>query len=167
MKKKFLILVAAILAFATCFTVFASAGYKEAKWVAAADYTAPIDDYAYSFAILGDTQILTREDGGDHARGGKKNTNYTAPLFDWVVNNVEAKKIKYVMGLGDITEMSYNAKEWKFGAENILKLNGVVPYSLVRGNHDDKIWFMREVGVNNPDYMDTIEGSEKPGSIAG
>ena len=85
---------------------------------------APLEDYAYSFAVLGDTQILAES----------YPAKYTA-LYDWVLGNVESKKIKLVLGLGDITNSSTNA-EFDLAKKNIERMNGVVPYSLVRGNHD-------------------------------
>ena len=136
-----------------------SASLDTVVWIKPEDYKPALDDYAYSFAIVGDTQILVREDAGTFA--ANKYTefpDYTSKVYDWIIDNVEKKKIAYVMGLGDICEMSYEPKEWEIAQKQILRLNGVVPYSLVRGNHDDKQWFMREVGTENPGYMDTIDG---------
>ena len=84
----------------------------------------PLEDYAYSFAVIGDTQILAEN----------YPNKYTA-LYDWVIGNIEQKNIKFVFGLGDITNSSTTA-EWELAKQNISRLNGVVPYSLVRGNHD-------------------------------
>ncbi|MBQ4116646.1 MAG: metallophosphoesterase [Clostridia bacterium] len=84
----------------------------------------PVTDYAYSFAVVGDTQTL----------------NYyyqdkLVSLYSWIASNVEAKKIKYVMGLGDITDKD-QPSEWTL-AKNLMKmLDSSVPYSIVRGNHD-------------------------------
>ncbi len=85
---------------------------------------APLEEYAYSFAVLGDTQILAES----------YPEKYTA-LYDWILGNVESKKIKFVLGLGDITNSSTN-DEFALAKKNIERMNGVVPYSLVRGNHD-------------------------------
>lgn len=59
--------------------------------------TSPATDYAYSFAIVGDTQKLVYND----AYNG---TDYTSYIYDWIVKNAESKKIKFVMGMGDITD---------------------------------------------------------------
>lgn len=83
-------------------------------------------DYAYSFAVVGDTQILTRV-----------YPEKLSCIYDWIVENKEAHNIQYVMGLGDITDSDTDA-EWQVAASAISKLNGVVPYSLVRGNHDSE-----------------------------
>ncbi len=103
---------------------------------------APLDDYAYSFAVLGDTQILALN----------YPDKFTA-LYDWVLGNVEAKKIKFVLGLGDITDDSTKA-EWELAKKNITRMDGIVPYSLVRGNHDSTMakYFTLK------DYKDVLGG---------
>ena len=83
-----------------------------------------VTDYAYSFALVGDTQILTRY-----------YSDKLTAMYDWIVDNVEAKKIKFVFGLGDITDENLSG-EWKRAKREILKLDGKVPYSIIRGNHD-------------------------------
>lgn len=105
---------------------------------------APLADYAYSFAVLGDTQILA-ESYPD---------KYTA-LYDWVLGNVESKKIKFVLGLGDITNSSTVA-EWQLAKQNITRMNGVVPYSLVRGNHDTEASMMKFFPIS--EYKDKLGG---------
>ena len=104
---------------------------------------APLEDYAYSFAVIGDTQILAES----------YPEKYTA-LYDWVLANVESKKIKFVLGLGDITNSSTSA-EWELAKQNIHRMDGVVPYSLVRGNHDTtmtRYFTLKE-------YKDTLGGT--------
>ena len=86
-------------------------------------------DYAYSFAVVGDTQYLVQND----INWG---VNNTAILYDWLVANKDAKKIKAVFGMGDITEKN-DELQWKHAKANISKLDGILPYYLVRGNHDN------------------------------
>ena len=159
MKRILISLVAALLFVSMLLTVPVSASLSTVVWIEPENYKPALEDYAYSFAILGDTQILVREDAGTYAANKDKKSQYTKQLYDWLIDNVEEKKIAYVMGLGDICEMSYEPKEWAVAQEQIMRLNGVVPYSLVRGNHDDSMWFMREMGVENPDYMDSFDGA--------
>lgn len=111
----------------------------------------PVEDYAYSFAVIGDTQILAQY----------YPEKFTA-LYDWVLGNVESKNIQYVIGLGDITNSSADA-EFALAKNNILRMNGVVPYSLVRGNHDtvsqmNKYFPMSEFGS-------TVTGTYSDSSI--
>ena len=129
-------------------------------------------DYAYSFAVVGDTQYMTRFD----AAFDRTHLHY---VYDWLLDNVEEKKIKYVFGLGDITD-SYNKtgtysteKEWELAYAQISRLNGVVPYSVVRGNHDNEVWMDRYFAndaaykslFNDPDLEDQSDCFYKDGSI--
>lgn len=81
-------------------------------------------DYVYSMAVIGDTQKMVYY-----------NPAAVPKLYDWIVENVAAKKIGLVLGLGDITDKSTTA-EWNAAKAGIAKLDGVVPYSVIRGNHD-------------------------------
>ena len=93
----------------------------------------PTLDYAYSFAVIGDTQWLS-----------KYKPEKMEGIYDWIISNKDDKKIAHVMGLGDITE-DWNTPnkevEWVRAQEYIFKLNGVIPYSVVRGNHDETKYF--------------------------
>ncbi len=83
---------------------------------------------AYSFALIGDTQYSTQL--------------YPDSLFDmygWIADNKEKYNIQYVFGLGDITNRD-TVYEWENAKSAISQLNGVVSYSLVRGNHDIKTY---------------------------
>ena len=89
------------------------------------------DNYAYSFAVIGDTQIVNDLYSSEFHK-----------IYDYVLDNVESKNIKFVMGLGDITNKYGNSSnpannEWLRAQEQIWRMDGVVPYSIVRGNHDD------------------------------
>lgn len=89
----------------------------------------PVKDYAYSFAVVGDTQIVA-----------EKYTDYMTDIYQWIVDNAEKKNIKFVMGLGDITN-SNTSREWSACKEAIQLMDGVIPYSLNRGNHDGAAQF--------------------------
>ncbi len=84
----------------------------------------PAEDYDYSFAVIGDTQELSEDKPESMTR-----------LYKWLVDNQQAHKIAYVLGLGDITQKSY-AYEWEHARNAIYQLNGNIPYLLARGNHD-------------------------------
>lgn len=96
------------------------------RWIDPANYQG-VKDYDFSFAVVGDTQMINNT---------KTNTHMLQPLYTWIKNNVASKNIKFVMGLGDITE-NQNDTEYNHAKENIKLLDGVVPYSLIRGNHDN------------------------------
>ncbi len=108
-------------------------------------------DYAYSMAIVGDTQQLTKYDV-------LNGTSYTADIYNWLVANAAKKNMKLVMGLGDITNDDTDA-EWVLAMEQIAKLNGVVPYTLNRGNppHDSTAKFNQYVGASS-EYIAQLDG---------
>ena len=87
-----------------------------------------VKNYAYSFAVVGDTQIVTENDVN-------KNQTNLSKIYDWILTNKTSKNIQYVFGLGDITDNN-NEAEWTLAKEQISKLDGQIPYSVIRGNHD-------------------------------
>ncbi len=104
-----------------------------------------LNDYAYSFAVVGDTQKL----------------NYNFPdkfnlVYDYILDNVENEKIKFVFGLGDITDKSEKA-EWDRAKAAFDSLNGKVDYSIVRGNHDSTATFNANLPWSK--YKDKFDGA--------
>lgn len=85
---------------------------------------APAKEDEYCFAVVGDTQVLSWY-----------HPEEIATIYDWLLENKETRNIKYVMGVGDITEESKDY-EWSNAAQQIGKLSGEIPYSIVMGNHD-------------------------------
>lgn len=112
-------------------------------------------DYAYSFAVVGDTQWLS-----------KYTPEKMEKIYDWILENQESKKIGHVFGLGDITE-DWNTpnkeQEWIRAYEYISKLDGKLSYSLVRGNHDESKYFLKYFA--NEDYMSQFDGFMVEGDI--
>ncbi len=135
------------------------------------------DDYAFSFMLVGDTQIVSKYSIMGLAQGKVQEGNtYMDMIYDYIVDNVETKKVKHVFGLGDVTE--YNAKnEWEEAVRVTSKMNDVVPYSIVRGNHDLATnWFANSCLRDNAsyasqepyfvyDYTNGGEGSPKNGTV--
>lgn len=107
------------------------------------DYT-PVTDFDYSFCVVGDTQMTVDYD--------PTNMHY---LYDWIVANKNSKNIKYVFGMGDITNHSAD-DEWEIAYNEISKLNGVVDYAVVRGNHDTSEGF--NAIFNNAEYKAMFDG---------
>ena len=104
----------------------------------------PVGDYSYSFAFVGDTQILT-----------EYYPDKLPVLYDWILGNKDSKKIQYVFGLGDITN-SDTDKEWSAAMAEFSKLDGVIPYSAVRGNHDSVGKYEKNVATDA--YKSQFEG---------
>ena len=97
--------------------------------------TSPIEDYAYSFAFIGDTQFLVEKDVNDKTTGADR--NYAKSIYDWIAANKDSKNIQRVFGLGDITDDN-NEAQWLYALDLHKKLvNAGVPFSITPGNHDD------------------------------
>lgn len=98
-------------------------------------------DYDYAIAVIGDTQTITNH--------FPDQLHY---IYDWIAAHAEEKKIAFVQGLGDITDLDL-PREYELVKGELEKLDGVVPYSLIRGNHD-----------NIPNYTKYISYGEYGGS---
>ena len=109
------------------------------------DYESPTD-YAYSFAVVGDTQIMSY-----------KYPDVLDNMYQWIADNVEEKNIKFVFGLGDITDKC-TEKEWLRAKLSIHKLKDLVPYSIIRGNHD-RYHGCFEKHFDYADYGEMVDGS--------
>lgn len=81
-------------------------------------------EYKYSLAFIPDVQYMTQS-----------YPHTLDPLFDYLLKNKEEKNIQYVVGLGDMTNAN-TLQEWQNIKRQYERLNGKIPYSLVRGNHD-------------------------------
>jgi hypothetical protein len=53
----------------------------------------------------------------------------------WIAKNKDKCNIRYVVGLGDITNKNTKL-EWRHAREAMAELDGHVPYALAAGNHD-------------------------------
>ena len=140
--------------------------------------------YDYSFAVVGDTQYITSWDTA-YIDGVKNENTHLNLLYDWILANKDKKNIKYVMGLGDITDkynVKYNgsttgashdtAAEWAWAYSQISRLDGEIPYSVVRGNHDNEIYFDQyfvndtyKSQFTDPDYEDNSVCFFEEGSV--
>jgi len=108
-------------------------------------------DYAYSFAVVGDTQCLN-DFYPEHFQ----------TLYDWIIANKETKNIQYVFGLGDITNKSL-IREWDEAVTAFDKLSDAgIPYSVVRGNHDSQTTTDTEKLQFNVAMADSKYASEIP-----
>ncbi|MEQ9609798.1 MAG: metallophosphoesterase, partial [Kiloniellaceae bacterium] len=81
---------------------------------------------AYTIAVLPDTQDYT-----DNAARIPTFANMT----QWLADNAEGKNIQFVMNVGDMTQNNV-AAEWAVAQQAYSILDGVIPYAVVPGNHD-------------------------------
>lgn len=93
-------------------------------------------NYAYSFCVIGDTQKIARY-----------HPDMVDGLYDWVEDNLQSKKIKSVLHMGDITDLSYQY-EYKNALENFRRIKDKTELVITRGNHDSTetftSWFTYE-----------------------
>ena len=123
-------------------------GYDiENPWVEA---TEP-DDYEFSFVVVGDTQKALENYPGQFHK-----------IYDYILNNLDKWNAQFVFGLGDIVD--YNiltepglTEQWEIAAAQIKRMNGLVPYSVIRGNHDEVGNFNKYFPME--EYRDVIGGS--------
>ena len=155
MKKRLLCIVCiiALLLSMTAFPVSAA----DSDWITR---SAP-SGVDHSFAVLGDIQTLTWHD----RRSG---TNYVETMFDWLIDNRQSRSIEYVFGLGDTIETlstwpenGYNTSvtnpaEWALTSEQFARLDGVIPYLVIRGNHDDEAGYHSYICTD--DYKSQMSG---------
>lgn len=139
MKKFRNLLIVALIIVAVLGVFFvSSSAAEESLWIDPSDMP-ELEEYAYSFAVLGDIQTLTYYDLGSN----DIDTNYPIPmrsrlqgLYNWIVDNKDSQNIKFCIGLGDITEKNL-IKEYKYVANQYDKLvDNKIPFSITRGNHD-------------------------------
>lgn len=104
----------------------------------------PVTDYAYSFCFVGDPQKVVQQESDK--------LHY---IYDWILANKDSKKIQHVFGLGDITHTD-TAAEWQLSKDQIGRMDGVVPYSVIRGNHDGSANMNLFLGTDA--YVSQFEG---------
>jgi len=81
-------------------------------------------DGSFVLAVLPDTQVYSlRVPGMFHLQ------------TDWIANNAERLNIVQVLHLGDLVNNN-TAGEWENARAAFARLDGVVPYAIVPGNHD-------------------------------
>ncbi len=80
------------------------------------------------FVVLPDTQLYARDYPGIFRR-----------QTEWIADNAAALNILRVFHLGDIVNDD-TVGEWQQARDAMARLDGVVPYVLVPGNHDYQHW---------------------------
>ena len=103
------------------------------------------NNYAYSFAVVGDPQIITES--------YPDKVHY---IYDWILENKESKNIQFAFNLGDSTNIGATA-EWQLISSQIKRLDDIIPYSIIRGNHDDILNY--DTYFKYQDYADTLSGT--------
>lgn len=79
-------------------------------------------DSLFSFVQIGDTQ------------GG--NETQLQSIVDFILGNMSALNIEYVVHMGDIVEISDDRSDWELKNATFSQLTGVVSFGWLTGNHD-------------------------------
>jgi predicted phosphodiesterase len=80
---------------------------------------------SFSVVLLPDTQFYSE----------KYPETYVAQTL-WIRKRLKEDNVKFAVHLGDIVQTSTKENEWKNANRAMEILDGVVPYSMVPGNHD-------------------------------
>ena len=88
--------------------------------------------------LFGDTQYIVRSDQQPAGLEAFED------MIDWVIANVDAENIDLVAQLGDATDQLFannppdeeTLQQWANFNSQWKRLDGIVPYAIVRGNHD-------------------------------
>ena len=83
------------------------------------------DEKSFTIVLLPDTQNYSE----------KYPDTYVAQTL-WIRERVKDDNIKFAIHLGDIVQTSTKKPEWENANRAMRLLDGVVPYSMVPGNHD-------------------------------
>jgi len=78
----------------------------------------------YRIAIVPDIQNMTR-----------CYPSVLGNMIDWIRDNTEKLNIKFMIQVGDLTDAN-TGTEWARVRDNLAKLDGILPYAFVLGNHD-------------------------------
>ena len=167
MKKR---IIAILCTVALLFSMAAVSASALASWV---KYDTP-SDIDYSFVAFGDMQSITWTDN-------RYGTTYVKSAFDWILNNKDSRKIEYVFGLGDTIDTlttystnvvqgngkTQNVNEWELVTDQFHRLDGIIPYTVTRGNHDDEGGYHKYICTEN--YTEQLDGfyydSSKPATL--
>ena len=102
----------------------------------ATDQLVPAPADCFTIAVIPDTQAYV-------GRGTKRTPHSSDPVSNeiflaetaWLAAHLGDQRIVFVSHVGDIVDMN-NDNEWTIARTAMDKLHGLVPYSVVVGNHD-------------------------------
>lgn len=92
----------------------------------------PAPNGAWTAVVIPDTQTYTTL-----RKGREGNAQILDQMFEWMATNQEARNIQVAVHVGDMTSKN-EAKEWEKIRGSYRKIDGVIPYAVCVGNHDEK-----------------------------
>jgi predicted MPP superfamily phosphohydrolase len=118
----------------------------------------------WTMVVVPDTQVYTTM-----RPGREENIKILDLMFDWMADNKEVRNIKAVVHVGDMTSKN-EPEEWKKIRNSYSKIDGVLPYVVCLGNHDEKparreahlneFFSMNENPLNKGFYVDAFGKDE-------
>ena len=112
---------------------------------------------AYTIAVLPDTQVYTYS--------GELDQTYNR-MTEWLVANKDGHNIQFAVHVGDLTQNNI-PQEWDIVIEAMSKLNGVIPFSVLPGNHDGAGSSGVDGAVWNQYYSADQLAAANPGTFGG
>lgn len=101
----------------------------EQKWF---NTKAPVADYDYAIAVMGDPQTVTRTN----------DPTTLNTMYNYIVDNAASKKIQQVFITGDLTDTKAGKdSEWVTITNALDIFSGKLPLNMVRGNHDEPTFY--------------------------
>ena len=111
---------------------------------------APIEFEEFSIIVLPDTQNYS-----------KSHPEIFYSQTDWIIQNKEELNIKFIIHEGDLVNNANQEEQWIVANKAMNKLDGVVPYSVIRGNHDRHELYQKYFGKERfKDYDWYLAGDE-------
>lgn len=80
---------------------------------------------------------------------------------NWIIENKDTLNIKFVIHEGDLVNKASDEKQWIVADKAMSILDGNVPYSIIRGNHDKSELYQKYFGKKRfSDYDWYLDGDE-------
>lgn len=92
----------------------------------------PLTKGAWTVVVVPDTQGYT-----SLRRGREENIKVLDQTFAWMAENKEARNLQVVLHVGDMTAKN-QPEEWRKIRKTYQQIDGVLPYVVCVGNHDEK-----------------------------
>lgn len=115
-----------------------------------ADYS--FGEYDYTFIIVPDIQIMTNY-----------NPQRLNNAMQWIVDNKEKMNIQFATFVGDLADRGKYEEEYQKASSAMSKLDNVVPYCFVPGNHD----YNDNFGSRNTEYLNKYFPYSKHSKLPG
>lgn len=95
----------------------------------------------FTIAFVPDTQVYSEE---------TENTHVFKRQIDWLLKNAVRRNIVFVSHLGDVVDNGTDRGQWRRAMRCLEPLleQDELPFSIVRGNHDDPAFFLKNLPVS-------------------